>query len=148
MGEIITNDRANVAQTVLTFWIPERIDAALSEHERRKGISRSACVRAILRQYLYGLCGGPSSPRPRLRGNARKSDRGGWGGRTPELGKNTVEVKLSLPRVWREDLASIAAEAGITLSHFAREILVVHVLGHAYLPARVLYLHTEAAEQD
>ncbi|HET7930844.1 MAG TPA: hypothetical protein VFL63_05605 [Rhodanobacteraceae bacterium] len=146
MGEIIANDRVHAAQATLTFWIPERIDALLSEHERCRGVSRSDCVRAILRQYLYGLYGMPSPSevlRPRRAG---EGTRGAWGGRTPELGKNTVEVKLSLPRAWREDLAGIAAMAGITLSHCAREIVVTHVLGHVYLPARAMCLHTIAAE--
>ena len=144
MGDIAASEE----RTTLTFWIPERIDALLSEHERCTGISRSACVRTIVRQYLYGLCGESYPVRAGRRAGLRKGARGSWGGRTPELGKNIVEVKLSLPSSWRDDLADIAAYAGITLSHCAREIVVTHVFGHAYLPARVVHLHTECAEQD
>lgn len=144
MGEIETSEE----RATLTFWIPERVDALLSEHERRKGISRSDGVRAILRQYLYGLFGELPSSHVRAHANASGRARGLWGGRTPELGKNTVEVKLSLPRAWRDDLADVATVAGITLSHFAREVVVTHLFGHAYLPARVVHLNTDAAEQD
>lgn len=149
MGEITSKDCTGLAQATLTFWIPERIDSLMSEHERRKGVSRSAFMRAILRRYLYGLYGTAlSSTHAGVPTRTPASKRGTWGGRITELGKNTVEVKLSLPRAWRDDLVALAADAGITLSHFARELVVSHLLGHAYLPARVMGLHTKGAEQD
>ncbi|TXH63805.1 MAG: ribbon-helix-helix protein, CopG family, partial [Thermomonas sp.] len=43
---------ASAGQAMLTFWIPERIDALLAEHARARGSSRSDAVRAILCQYL------------------------------------------------------------------------------------------------
>ncbi len=120
---------------MLTFWIPERIDALLAEHARARGSSRSDAVRAILCQYLYGLCGDPDAtpalPMPAVRGS-----RGAWGGRMRGLGKNSVEAKLLLPRRWRDDLTALAAEAGITRSHHAREVVAMQLLGHAFLPPR------------
>ena len=43
-----------------------------------------------------------------------------------------IRVKATATRL----LAALGAEAGITRSHFAREIVVTALLGHAYLPAR------------
>lgn len=130
-------------QATLTFWIPERIDALLAAQERYHCRTRSDTLRAILRQYLYGLCGDADST-PALLPPAARQSRGQWGGRLPGLGKNIVEAKLSLPQRWRDDLAVLAAEAGITLSHFTREVVVSQLLGHAYLSARVVRVCTDA----
>lgn len=131
MGEIATNE----ARATLTFWIPERVDALLAEHECRNGTSRSDLLRGILRQYLYGLSGAPQTTHARAMPPVQPA-RGQWGGRIPQLGKNSIEAKLWLPCRWRDDLTALAAEAGITRSHFAREVVVAQLLGHAYLPAR------------
>ena len=143
---LATNRAGTTEQATLTFWIPERIDALLSEQEHHYGRSRSETLRAVLRHYLYGLCGDaestPVPPPP-----AARPSRGQWGGRLPGLGKNIVEAKLSLSRRWRDDLAALAAEAGITLSHFAREVVVTQLLGHAYLSARVLRVCTDARDE-
>lgn len=143
MGSITTSGE----RATLTFWIPERIDALLAAREQQHGKSRSDVLRGILCRYLYGLCGSPEGTPARRLPEARAT-RGQWGGRMPELGKNVVEAKLWLPRRWRDDLAALAAEAGITLSHFAREVLVTQLLGHAYLPARLVSAEVEAAEED
>lgn len=143
MGEITASEE----RATLTFWIPERIDALLAAREQQHGRSRSEVLRGILCRHLYGLCGSPESTLPRVMPVVRAM-RGQWGGRMPELGKNVVEAKLWLPRRWRDDLAALAAEAGITLSHFAREVLVTQLLGHAYLPARGVSAEVEAAEED
>lgn len=122
-------------RAALTFWIPERLDGLLADCEGRCGKTRSELLRDILRQYLYGLCGAPETTPARTM-PAASAARGQWGGRMPQLGKNIVEAKLWLPCRWRDDLAALAAEAGITLSHFAREVVATQLLGHAYLPAR------------
>jgi hypothetical protein len=147
-GELVAAQLSDIAgepaeRATLTFWIPERIDALLADYERRCSTSRSDVLRGILHRYLYGLCGTPESTPARAMPAARPV-RGQWGGRMPQLGKNIVEAKLWLPRRWRDDLAALAAEAGITLSHFAREVVVTQLLGHAYLPARV----AEASPSD
>lgn len=129
-------------QAILTFWIPERIDALLAEYERQQRVSRSECLRAILRQYLYGLFGDPAALPP-LVSCGQPQRRGVWGGRLAQFGKNTVEAKLSLPRRWHDDLGALAAQAGITRSHFAREIVAQVLLGHALLPAREPHLESQ-----
>ena len=101
----------------------------------------------MFRQYLYGATGDPDDI-PALAPPALRAGRGQWGGRLPGLGKNLIEAKLSLPRRWRDDLAALAADAGITLSHFAREVVVMQLLGHAYLSARVVRVCTEAFDED
>ncbi|MBS0200232.1 MAG: hypothetical protein JSR70_07250 [Proteobacteria bacterium] len=129
-------DPAIVAeQTMLTFWLPERIDTLLCAHERRCQCSRSEVLRAILRQYLYGISGDPGEM-PALSQPVVQVRRGEWGGRLPQLGKNAAQAKLMVPQRWSQDLAALGAEAGITRSHFAREVVVTALLGHAYLPAR------------
>lgn len=130
-----TDQEIEIGQTMLTFWLPERIDTLLCAHERRCQCSRSEVLRAILRQYLYGISGDPDEmsalPQP-----VAQVRRGEWGGRLPQLGKNTTQAKLMVPSRWSRDLAALGAGAGITRSHFAREIVVTALLGHAYLPAR------------
>ncbi len=124
-----------VGQTMLTFWLPERIDTLLGAHERRCQCSRSEVLRAILRQYLYGISGDPDQT-PALSQPTVQVRRGEWGGRLPQLGKNTAQAKLLVPSRWSRDLTALGAEAGVTRSHFAREVVVTSLLGHAYLPAR------------
>ncbi|MBS0217372.1 MAG: hypothetical protein JSR63_04225 [Proteobacteria bacterium] len=124
-----------VGQTMLTFWLPERIDTLLVAHERRCQCSRSDMLRAILRQYLYGISGDPDQT-PALSQPVVQVRRGEWGGRLPQLGKNIAQAKLLVPSRWSQDLSALGAEAGVTRSHFAREIVVTALLGHAYLPAR------------
>lgn len=133
-------------QATLTFWIPERIDALLAAQERHHSRTRSDTLRGMLRHYLYGLSGDADST-PALPPPTARQSRGQWGGRLPGLGKNIVEAKLSLPRRWRDDLAALAAEAGITLSHFAREVVVSQLLGHACLSARVVRVCTDTREE-
>ncbi|MDR2215953.1 MAG: hypothetical protein LBE59_08950 [Nevskiaceae bacterium] len=133
--------KTNVAniepQATLTFWIPERADTLLAAYEHHNQLSRSEALRIILRQYLYGLCGSPDMQPPlSCCGNAQS--RGKWGGRMAQFGKNTVEVKLMVPRRWHEDLSALASYAGITRSHFAREVVAQHMLGHALLPERAM----------
>src|SRR5580765_3046795 len=123
---------SSTGQTMLTFWLPERIDVLLGAHERRCQCNRSEVLRAILRQYLYGISGSPDEtpavPQPPV-----QVRRGEWGGRLPQLGKNIVQAKLMVPRRWSQDLAALGAGVGITRSHFAREVVVMSLLGHAYL---------------
>ena len=135
-AQLTEHASAPVEQATLTFWIPERIDALLAAHERAHGRTRSDALRTILHQYLYGLCGDPEST-PALTMSVTKAARGNWGGRMPGLGKNCVEAKLSLPRRWRDDLAALAVGHGITVSHFAREVVATQLLGHTFLPPRV-----------
>ena len=124
-------------QATLTFWIPERIDSLLAEYERQQRVSRSECLRVILRQYLYGLFGDPDALPPLVPCD-QPQRRGAWGGRLAQFGKNTVEAKLSLPRRWHDDLGALASQAGITRSHFAREVVAQVLLGHALLREREL----------
>lgn len=126
---------APAEQATLTFWIPERIDALLTAYECACGHTRSEALRTILRSYLYGLCGDPDAMPARPVPTANVS-RGCWGGRMRGLGKNSIEAKLSLPRRWRDDLHALAADHGITLSHFAREVVATQLLGHNFLPPR------------
>jgi hypothetical protein len=54
--------------------------------------------------------------------------------RTPELGKNTEDVKVWVPSQIKSDLQKLADESGYTLSHLIREVLISTLFGHTYLP--------------
>ncbi|MGQ0622907.1 MAG: hypothetical protein ACT4QA_23875 [Panacagrimonas sp.] len=129
----------------LRFWLSERLDELLSDLQRSSNTSRSECVRAVFAHYLYGTHG-----RPQAHAGPAKSvcRRGSWGGRAPELGKNCVDAKLWLAPTMRNDLARRAERAGLTLSHFAREVLITHLLGHNYLPQRPALFVTHSAPGD
>ena len=143
-AQLTESTSASAEQATLTFWIPERIDALLAAHERACSHTRSEALRTILRQYLYGLCGDPDAMPARPVPTANVS-RGCWGGRMRGLGKNSIEAKLSLPRRWRDDLHALAADHGITLSHFAREVVATQLLGHSFLPPRMVTREGEAS---
>lgn len=129
----------------LRFWISETLDRFLADLESESACSRSECVRALFAHYLYGTHG---ATRPRDATAARVVKRGCWGGRTPDLGKNCVDVKLWLAPAMRDDLARLAQRAGLTLSHFAREVVVTHLLGHSYLPLRAELFAARTAPDD
>lgn len=109
------------------------LDELLRDLQQIADQSRSECVREAFSRYLYGTHG---SPREHQGAAVRLSKRGAWGGRVQNLGKNVVDVKLWLSSAMRDDLAHLAERAGVTLSHFAREVVITHLLGNVYLPQR------------
>jgi len=56
--------------------------------------------------------------------------------RTPELGKNTYDVKVWIAKLMKNDLQQLADETNLKLSHFIREIIISSLFGHTYLPER------------
>lgn len=61
----------------------------------------------------------------------------------PGLGKNIVPFKIYLNAQIKADLQMLADQSNLTLSHFVREILVSHFLGHTIWPERHQMLKIE-----
>ena len=49
------------------------------------------------------------------------------------LGKNIVNVRVWLPQKLRDDLALLAGNGDSTWSHYVREALIFHFMGHRLL---------------
>ena len=62
------------------------------------------------------------------------------------LGKNIVNVRVWLPAKLRDDLALLAGNVDKTWSHYVREVLIFHFMGHRLLVETDLTL--KAASQQ
>lgn len=143
----------------MKVWLPEPVDTALkqlteisyqgtSDYRSRSDFIREALFINVygrlafeqMRQQMDGLFyEKPSESRPLF---SRSSNR------APSLGKNSINYKVWLPAKLRDDLQALAAEAGITLSHFVRESLISAVLGHLTLPVRASALRQAREKPD
>lgn len=124
-------------------WLPEPLDDRLQELAEHEGANRSKLIRDALFQHVYGSYrfaqmrnqkdGFFWDPPPK--GQALKDEvRFSRSGTAPyNLGKNIVNVRAWLPPKLRDDLALLAANAGRTWSHYVREVLVFHFMGHRLL---------------
>jgi len=135
----------------LKLWLPEPIDIVMSEICTNTHTTKSDLIRQTLFIYLYGrydLIGllergdtqfALNSPIMFSRTSvaSNKEDTKGPTNRTPELGKNTEDIKVWIASKMKSDLQTLADKAALPLSHFIREILISNLLGHSYLPARL-----------
>ena len=127
--------------TALKFWLPEVMKTAFIEMCNHANTTRSEIIRQTLFTYLYGrydLFGlierGDSRfalTSPALYSRAVSAEN-----RSPELGKNTEDVKVWIAKQMKDDLQALADKSSLTLSHFIREILISNLFGHTYLPER------------
>jgi len=125
----------------LKFWLPEVMDTILEEMCIFTNTTRSDLIRQTLFTYLYGRYDLMSmiekgDMRFALSSPVQYSVTSLKENRTRELGKNTQDIKVSIPGQMKSDLQSLADTTKITLSHFIREILISNLLGHSYLPER------------
>ncbi|OAJ70936.1 hypothetical protein A7976_05660 [Methylobacillus sp. MM3] len=162
LSNLATNDSA------LKFWLPEPAEHALNEMGERSGISMSEFLRQFFIVHCYGLyafyamkdarIGLFKEPEPKARvfyqggstgdgRSAKKRIETYW---VPELGKNIAPVKVWMPARLRNDLASLAQHAGLTLSNYVREIVISRLLGHGMLPMRpeIFQVLSTAAAED
>ena len=133
----------------MKIWLPEALDKILGQLADHFECSQSELIRQALFIYVYG----------RYRFEQMRVQRGGLfkpehlplfsmetdpasvpekKNRTPELGKNSVNTRVHLPAMLKDDLQVLARRSGISLSHFAREVLISTFLGHLTLPERDL----------
>lgn len=122
-------------------WLPEQLDERLRQIADHQFSSRSVLVRNALFIYVYGAYA-YLQMRQDSDGFYYHDDRNDdvrfsrSVNRAPQLGKNSINFKVWLPEALKNDLGLLADQAGITLSHFVREILVSHFMGHLELPER------------
>lgn len=156
--------RDNEARVKL--WLPPAVVEALERVEQTGELNRPTLLRELLFCYVYGAYD--------LR-RMRELDDGlywtapapapaqGYFSRPPrdaavireastrdQLGKSTVDVLLWLPQRLRDDLADLAAVEGISLSQFARHVLIAELFGRHYLSGgrRLLVEALAAADRD
>lgn len=120
-------------------WMPELLHQRLERIADHNCTSRASVMRETLFTYVYGYYTylqmkedqdglfyiDPNGPMFSRTAN-----------RTPHLGKNTVNTKTWLPEALKSDLQELANKTNMKLSHFVREILISHFMGHLELPAR------------
>ena len=138
------------AQVPMKVWLPEPVDAALKQLTDISNQSRAEYIREMLFIYVYGHIV-LEQMRQQMDGLFYRKSRPLYsrtGNRAPALGKNSINYKVWLPVKLRDDLQALAAGAGITLSHFVREVLISAVLGHLTLPVRASVLHQAQETPD
>ncbi|HIG79933.1 MAG TPA: hypothetical protein EYG50_01670 [Cycloclasticus sp.] len=129
----------------IKIWLPEVLSLALDEMASYTSSSKSDLLRQTFFSYLYGrydLMGliergdhrFALNPPPMFSRQAKEpSEASQIINRTPELGKNTEDVKVWIPGQIKSDLQTLADESGYTLSHFIREVLISTLFGRTYL---------------
>ena len=140
-------DMAHVTrqEVAIKIWLPTSIARTLKWVADYQGVSQSNWTRQCLFAYLYGSAAMLAHDiRARRRGHddvrfARSSvDRtaGRYVYQVPQLGKNTVAFKVWVSQQMRDDLITLAAHAGTSLSPFVREAIAGDLLGRGSLPER------------
>lgn len=139
----------------LKFWLPEAAAKAVKQLSQLEDRSMSWVLRDFLAVHCYGLYPirlmlekTPSVFDENHSGvkfsvSFNPLDYAGQPGKkrvdtyfVPELGKNTVPVKVWLAHCVRDDLQILADHVGIKLSQYLREIIISRLLGHGTVPKR------------
>jgi hypothetical protein len=120
----------------LKVWLPESVEALLESWSTRLGVSKAGLVSQLLFAHLYGWCDlhaqfgegvALATQRPRHAASRSPSYR-------PDLGKNVADVRTLVPVGMRDDLARLAAGAGLKLSAYARRVILDQFLGRIPVP--------------
>lgn len=145
----LMNLQDNDAQ--LRIWLPEPLRNAMDQVTRHLDTTLSKYLREYFVVYLYGnhalvdmhnhqtgifYQSPPTETSASDDFNRPMFSRSRTSEFIPGLGKNIVPFKIFLNSQVKSDLQTLAAQSGITLSHFVREILVSHFLGHTVWPER------------
>ncbi|MGH8501472.1 MAG: hypothetical protein ACREVE_03200 [Gammaproteobacteria bacterium] len=145
----LTAFRAN--DVAMKVWLPEAVDEILKQLSDHWPSSRSEMIRDTLFVYVYGQYAFAQmkaqndgffyvDPDRILFSRAR--------GPLPALGKSIKSYKVWMPAKLRDDLKAMAAESGMALSHYVREILISSFMGHLKLPAREHASHQAHSKPD
>jgi len=136
----------------IKFWLPELMGSILLQCCLFADTTRSDLIRQSLFIYLYGrydLMGlhEQKGHHYRLESPSRVLF-SRTGAATPpvkepeppdimrDMGKNTEDLKVWIPRKMKEDIQTLAEQADISLSEMVREIIISMLIGHTYLAAR------------
>jgi antitoxin component of RelBE/YafQ-DinJ toxin-antitoxin module len=136
----------------LKFWLPDLVAATLLDMAKRNGVSVSEALRQFFVQHCYGVVTyqllldydrshfkdyeGPRFAKKQQADEARPGKTRIDAYWLPDLGKSTAPVKVWLPERVKKDLQALADHVGISLSQYAREIVMSRAIGHATLPMR------------
>jgi hypothetical protein len=140
---------ANDAQ--MRIWLPEPLRLAMDQVARHLDTTLSKYLREYFVVYLYGnhvlidmyknqtgIFYKPPNKEAIEEGQYDRTmfSRARSVECIPGLGKNIVPLKIFLNAQIKTDLQMLADQSGVALSHFVREILVSHFLGHTVWPER------------
>jgi len=157
------SDLLEHGDVAIKFWLPELMDTVLNESCSFFHTSRSDLIRQTLFAYLYGrydLVGlierkdqHYQLTRPALF-SRRNVEPDPDSIEEPEpdvmhdLGKNTEDLKVWIPRKMRDDIQCLADKASISLSKMIREIIISMLFGHTYLSARKELMQMEVEVEE
>lgn len=135
-SELIT--RGDMA---IKFWLPELMGTILDESCAMLETTRSDLIRHTLFTYLYGRYDwlGMFERREthyQLNREPQVFYQGAIPNVTRDMGKNTADLKVWIPRKLKEDIQNLADKADISLSEMIREIIISTMIGHTYLANR------------
>jgi len=143
------------------FWLPELMGEMLDQQCSFSNTTRSDLIRQNLFMYLYGrhdlwglieqrnhnytLDAAPKFSRRQIEPDDEVRE-------APpimkDLGKNTEDLKVWIPRKMKEDIQSLADKASLSLSEMIREIIISMLIGHTYLAARKDLLQIEIEVEE
>jgi hypothetical protein len=149
-------ERGDVA---VKCWLPELMGAMLDETCAMLNTTRSDLIRQTLFTYLYGrydwlgMCERKEhhyqlSPPPMTffqSGAVQEPDAPDI---MQDMGKNTEDLKVWIPRKMKEDIQLLAQKTEISLSEMIREILIATLIGHTYLLKRKELLQIRIEVED
>lgn len=145
----------------LRVYVPTTVYLALEDMTTTYCVDTSTYLREFFIVYLYGAhelermrvdkSGLFYEPPPINEPNSSASDsvmfsRSAGNQLSDELGKNVEQIKIFLPIRIKTDLQTQADLAKLKLSHFVREILIAHLLGHAYLKNQNIISKSDALD--
>jgi len=134
----------------IKFWLPELMALIIDESRAVFATSRSDLIRQILFTYLYGRYDWLGMHERRethyqlepesMPMFSRRASSGGISEPAPDLvkdlGKNSADLKVWIPRKMKDDIQALADKLSISLSEMIREIIISSLIGHTYLSAR------------
>ncbi|HOT27135.1 MAG TPA: hypothetical protein PLU72_03025 [Candidatus Ozemobacteraceae bacterium] len=126
----------------IKIWIPKPLKERLDEVGDHLWLSRSGVIRFFIHGFLYGYSYALTGQSTHVKRTTRRRLFPGSAlhartGRatTPELGKNSENIKIWLAEHTCGDLEACAGRWRRPLSQCIREILVQQVFGYVYLQA-------------
>jgi hypothetical protein len=156
------SDLLEYGDVAIKFWLPELMDTILDESCSFFRTSRSDLIRQTLFAYLYGrydLIGllerkdcHYELTRPVLFSKRARPAQDSVEEPEPDImqdmGKNTEDLKVWIPRKMKIDIQVLADKASISLSEMIREIIISMLFGHTYLSVRKELMQMEIEVED
>jgi len=148
----------------IKFWLPDLVGIMLDQSCKFADTTRSDFIRQNFFIYLYGrydLMGlleqrnhyyRLDSPSHIMFSRSAASKNEAVSEPEPDimqdLGKNTEDLKVWIPRKMKEDIQALADKASISLSEMIREIIISMLFGHTYLSGRKKLMQMDIKVED